>query len=547
MSLEGQLLDHKSIRVLRNGHRELAKDCVAFANAQGGTIKIGIEDGEIAPRAGQKIDSIACEDLRKKISQVTANVSLDIRVVVAPNGGEYVELKVFPSRRSLAATTDGRYFIRISDECRPLMPEDLFRVMAEKSAYDWELDTSLEVTVLETDVEKQRTLLQRVRGTGRVSGFLNEKSDTELLDYFMLSRGGQLTNLGVLWIGRREHRAQLRHAPTIQCIKFDEVGKINKWRWSSFDLNPMELIEAVWKEVPDWLDSQEFPDGLFRTHVPHYDEIVVRELLANALAHRPYTQAGDIFINLYPDRLEVHNPGLLPLGVTPHNILHSTVKRNEHLANLFYALGLMEQEGSGIDRIYEVLLGSGKRLPEVREDGDRVTVTVYKRVLNPAVLDFTSKAYQSFNLTQRERISLGLIAQHESLTAIELSRLLDLNQPEDLRHWMGRLVDWNLVRKRGRTRGLSYSVEPLVLKDLDYRGTTSLKGIEDHRLRELVLQDLRIYHPASSREIQCRIGPEIPIRRLRAQLERLISEGLIEKIGAKRSSKYAIRGPQEAP
>ena len=55
-----------------------------------------------------------------------------------------------------------------------------------------------------------------------------------------------------------------------------------------------------------------------------YDEVVVRELLANALAHRPYTQRGDIFLNLHPDRLEVHNPVVLPIGVTPRNILHTT-------------------------------------------------------------------------------------------------------------------------------------------------------------------------------------------------------------------------------
>lgn len=59
------------------------------------------------------------------------------------------------------------------------------------------------------------------------------------------------------------------------------------------------------------------PDGLYRQSVPAFDEIVVRELLVNALVHRPYTQRGDIFLNLYPDRLEVVNPGLLPLGITP--------------------------------------------------------------------------------------------------------------------------------------------------------------------------------------------------------------------------------------
>jgi ATP-dependent DNA helicase RecG len=84
----------------------------------------------------------------------------------------------------------------------------------------------------------------------------------------------------------------------------------------------MELIDAVWKTVPDFREEYEIPSGLFRDKVPAYDEIVVRELVVNALVHRPYTQRGDIFVNLHPDRLQIVNPGLLPIGVTPHNILH---------------------------------------------------------------------------------------------------------------------------------------------------------------------------------------------------------------------------------
>ena len=142
----------------------------------------------------------------------------------------------------------------------------------------------------------------------------------------------------------------------MQFLKFDERGeRVNKLVWDDFSLNPLELIDAVLRDVPDWRETYELPDGLFRKTVPHYDEVVVRELLANALAHRPYTQRGDIFINLYPDRLEVHNPGLLPLGVTPRNILHASVVQRTPGQGLLRP-ELMEREGSGYDRMYETLL-----------------------------------------------------------------------------------------------------------------------------------------------------------------------------------------------
>ena len=71
----------------------------------------------------------------------------------------------------------------------------------------------------------------------------------------------------------------------------------------------VELVDAIWNTIPDFHESYELPDGLYRQHLPAYDKRVVRELLVNALVHRPYTQRGDIFLNLHPDRFEIVNPG----------------------------------------------------------------------------------------------------------------------------------------------------------------------------------------------------------------------------------------------
>jgi len=186
----------------------------------------------------------------------------------------------------------------------------------------------------------------------RVKQSVKEKSDEELLEHYLLADGEYLTNLGILCIGKRTDRARLGSAPVVQFIKYDENdAKVNKIVWDDYSLNPMEMLEGIWNEVPDWKESYEFPDGLYRQNIAHYEKTVVRELLINALVHRPYTQRGDIFINLYPDRLQIVNPGLLPLGVYTRNILHASVRRNENLAKVFHDLKLMEREGSGYDAI----------------------------------------------------------------------------------------------------------------------------------------------------------------------------------------------------
>lgn len=286
----------------------------------------------------------------------------------------------------------------------------------------------------------------------------------------------------------------------------------------------MELIEAVWREVPDFRERYELPDGLFRQHVPLYDEIVVRELLVNALAHRPYTQRGDIFLNLHPDRLEVVNPGLLPLGVTPQNLLHTTVRRNEHLARIFHDLKLMEREGSGYDKMYEVLLSQGKPVPEPKEGPDRFEVTVRRRILKPQIIDFMAKADQTFQLTQRERIALGLLAQHEALTARELVKALELPSVDALYPWINRLLSWGLVQSSGRTQATRYFVDPEILRRLEFPANTTLRRIEPHRLQALVIEDVTRYPNSKIGEIHGRIGEEIPRAQIKRTLAVLVGE-----------------------
>lgn len=231
-----------------------------------------------------------------------------------------------------------------------------------------------------------------------MSSFVKGMTTEETLEYYSLvGDSGYLTNLGVLWLGTQPQRARLLYSPTVQFIRYDAGGnKVFKQVWDDYTLNPDELLTAIWNSVPDWRESNEVSDGLWRKEIPAYDEKVVRETLCNAVAHRPYTTRGDVFINIYPDRMEVVNPGRLPLGVTPENILRTTVKRNKELSRLFYALHIMEGEGSGYDLMYETQLSLGKSIPVVKEGEDSVSVTIARKIVSKKasrVYDYLQYAY----------------------------------------------------------------------------------------------------------------------------------------------------------
>ena len=502
MSEEGQRLDYKSLRAVQGKKQdwaELAKDCVAFANAEGGQLLIGIEDGDKGyPPPGQRISDQLVADVRRRFSENTINVTLAVmRCRNEENDGEYLRVDISRSN-AIASTTDGRYFIRIGDATRPVVGEEIQRLLNERSGQPWETQQT-DIPSTTVDARHVSTLLQRLRNSDRVKAAVKEKSDAELLEHYSLTKGSRLTHLGVLCIGHRSERAALGTAPVIQYIKRDDNdNKINKICWDDHELTPFQLLEAVWDEVPDFQESYELPEGLIRRNIPAFDSRIIRELLVNALVHRPYTQRGDIYLNMYPDRLELVNPGLLPLGVTPQNILHKSVRRNSELARLFHDVHLMEREGTGLDLVYEVLTSQGRALPTVTEGEDSVTVTIPRRIIKPEVIDFLAKADLQFHPNQRERIMLGILAQSsDGATARDLCEILELPDSTALSTWLGNLLKWKIVGQSGRTRGTRYFIKPHVMQNLGFPSQTTLTRIEPHRLRELLREDLQ-RHPTTA-------------------------------------------------
>jgi ATP-dependent DNA helicase RecG len=541
---ENSILDKKSLSIIEGktaNWKELAKDCVCFANSFGGRINIGIEDEEDLPKPEQKINLKLIEDITKKISSLTINVGIAPKIIEASNGGEYIELSVFRSSTSIASTTDGKYYMRVSDDCKPVLPDDIERLFSEKNAFVWEDKIARKLPLSECDVTKLNQFLKDIRSSERVSHFIKDMDDEEIVDYYFLTNNGVLTNLGILWIGNRKDRAVLHYPPSVQFIKYDaDERKVFKKVWDDYSQNPKELINEIITQIPDWNEFVEVSDGIFRKNIYNYPPEVIREIIANAFAHRNYSMRGDIFINLYSDRLEIHSPGLLPLGVTPENILTKSVQRNPLLAKLFYDLKLMEKEGSGYDKVYELLLGNGKEVPIVFEGDDRVVVTIKKQIISNEVLRLMDKASKELQLRQRELITLGLIAQNDGVSAIDLSNMLNVMKQNGLQHWLGRLLDFELILSKGKTKGTFYYVNPEFLRNSDFIEKTNLKRIEPHRLQELIYEDLKNYPESSISDINKRIGEEINQRTLKAKLDEMIEDNLIIKEGEKRWTKYSI-------
>jgi len=543
---ENKNIDKKSLKFLKGKNTdwdELAKDCVSFANAQGGFIYIGIEDAATLPPEKQKIaDRNQPDIIQKNIAQRTINVSIAVTIETAENKAEFLKVQIFRNAQTIASTTDGKYYVRVHDECKPIPPDEMARLAADKNAFVWEEQITKKVPASQYDESKRLNFLRDIRNSQRVSSFIKEMSDDEILDFYFIQKNGYLTNLGILWIGKRNDRASLLYPPAIQVIRYDDKDeKVWKLLLDDYFANPKELLEKVLNDVPDWQESVEVSEGMFRKNIPFFPIEVVRELVVNALVHRTYTTRGDVFINIYPDRMEIHSPGRLPFGVTPKNILSQSIRRNEHLSKVFYDLGLMEKEGSGYDLVYAKLLGSGKPLPTVIETNERVTVIVKKQFVSKEVVRLMDKASNEFTLKQKELISLGLLAQQQSYTALEISSILNQNEEVGLRNWLGRLIDLELVIKTGKGKGTQYAVNPEFIRKINFKGKTNLKNIEDYRLEELIIKDLTAYPDSGFSEIHQRIGLEINQYKVKRMLKNMVVKEILVSTGGTRGMKYQLK------
>ena len=143
---EGQRLDRKSLRVVRGpstDFEELAKDCVCFANGSGGQLLIGIEDNASLPPPQQRIDARVLDHIRRRIGELTVNVTVIPEIEVAANGGQLIVLTI-QRAIGVASTCDGRFYLRIGEDCKPILGDDVLRLANDRPSFPWETLTTLQ-------------------------------------------------------------------------------------------------------------------------------------------------------------------------------------------------------------------------------------------------------------------------------------------------------------------------------------------------------------------------------------------------------------------
>ena len=544
-SFEDSQIEYKSLKKVTGKTADfgsLSETCVAFANAQGGEIVIGIEDKEASPDKHQKIAQDVMNKTVARLRDMTDAVGfVNPEIITHENGGQYFKFSIFPTTRTIATTSSGKVFVRVTDNSVPVSGEELTNLAAEKNAFQWELVSIGKITLDKADINEVTYFVEQVQKSKLVSDFIKQKTTEEILEHYqLLNENGYLTNLGSVWLGKASQRARLNYPLTVQYIVYNDLEeKIRKKDWHFHLNNPKTLVLEIEKEAVELNYSTEISSGLFRKQIRNYPTEVIRELLINAIAHKRYTLSGDIFIEVYPDRMVISNPGGLPLGITANNILHERQRRNPHLINTLHDLGLMEGEGSGYDLIYEKLAREIKPLPIIESNFNKTSVTIYSGIVNKEALEILDYVAQHFKLSQKEFTVLGIIASEKKILSTQLSQKLQLNTEDRLSSWIGSLLEKNILMSRGIKKGTEYLLNPALFSQSTLNIKPSLKTIDKEQLKHLIIEYLKYNGERSKQEIHQHIQ-DVNIDDVQKCLYSLVESDKLTTTGARRNRKYLI-------
>lgn len=306
------------------------------------------------------------------------------------------------------------------DELKSSLYASLVNYLIEKEIIrTGPFDTTLHSLATISDIDNDK-VIDFVRIARYKRGFpLNETTPIkDILTHLNLINNNRLTNAAILLFGKEPQRFFINSE--IRCVHF--YGNIVEKPIPSYKVFKGDVFELVDQAVDFVLSKLDYSIGTRSKDIsiPGKYEIpkeVISEVIVNAVAHRDYTSNGSVQVMLFQDRLEVENPGYLPLGWTIEKLktTHYSIPANPLLSEPMYLKGYIERLGTGIMDVLRISKENNLREPEFIQNDS------FKAVLfRPSAIEVPSK----YRRTTIE------VPKNLSRTSVEVINLLNIIEGE---------------------------------------------------------------------------------------------------------------------
>ena len=356
---------------------EYLKWVCGFANAQGGTIYIGIDD------AG---NVVGVKDVKKLMEDIPNKIQSGLGIVADVNkhtkdGKDYLEIKVGPS--SFPISYHGEFHYRSGATKQQLTGIALTEFITKKAGVRWEDVTVDGITVDDLDAESFKIFRREALRSKRMTEAELNISNEELLSKLKLLSNGKLKRSAVLLF--------YGDPSIVQVGSFVKVGKFEHGTVVYHDDLEGSLISTADKIVDliylKYLKAKITYEHDRRVETYPFARNAIREAIYNAIAHNCYMYGTPIQIRIEEEQIIISNRCILPEGWTAETLMqpHDSIPYNPDIANVFYRAGYIETWGQGIQKICDECVALGAELPKYEIIG--TGLRVYFPALKSALID----------------------------------------------------------------------------------------------------------------------------------------------------------------
>ncbi|MCG8502307.1 MAG: putative DNA binding domain-containing protein [Firmicutes bacterium] len=451
---ENQTFDRKSIRI---EPKALATPFVAFANADGGTLAIGIKDnGKIEGIKGHegKINEFLL--VGYDFCKPTIKVEFETLDCIDSEGkdNQVLLIKVHQSQNVHTNQAD-EVFYRVGDKSKKLSFEERLQLMYDKDDRFYEDSPVKTSTIDDIDMDKVKDYASLIGYSKTLLEFLTDgkKFITKTDNRYEISGGA------ILLFGKNPQHYFPR--ARVRFIKYQGVIEKTGTRMNVIKDIIFEgtILEMLQKSL-DFVGTQikEFTklgnDGKFHTK-SEYPEFVWKEIIVNAVCHRDYSIKGtDIQIKMFDDRLVVESPRTLPGLVRLDNMRNIHFSRNPKIAGFLKDHTYVKEFGEGIDRMFIEMEAMGLPAPKYEKVAFMTKVTVKNNAeryehINEHINEHIS---EHINLTQNEKLILDSIINNPKISQNKLSEILGVSK-STVRRATDSLKEKNIIERVGSNKG----------------------------------------------------------------------------------------------
>ena len=377
---EGQTFDCKSIQI---EPKALAIPIVAFANADGGVIAIGVSDkSRNIEGVNQYIEKLN-ELLRVPFDFCNPSISVTCSYVPCTDkdGNENrILLMQIPASSSLHTNQADEAFMRVGDKSRKLAFDERVQLMYDKGERSFEDTVVYGATVEDIDMDAVAKYVNLLGYSKSPLTYLRENN------HFVTTNknGEEVISVACMLLFGKNPQLFFPRARTrfIRYQGMDEkVGtEMNVIKDVTFEGTILHQIEKTVEYLETQVAEHTFlgQAGKFVTR-RDYPKFVIQEMVVNACCHRAYNIRGtEIQIKMFDNRIVFESPGRLPGMVRPSNIRHTHFSRNPKIAAFLKTYHYVKEYGEGVDRMCRELEVNGAIVPVFHTDDFILKVTVSK-------------------------------------------------------------------------------------------------------------------------------------------------------------------------